>query len=134
MGAHLSACRCAARVQRIAHEGLNDRFRVYRYEAGQRFFPHVDVRTRIPEGETRASLMIHLNDRFEGGETRFFEEKDKRSRCGEGRGRKFNNRVRFALRPAIGSVVVVDHLLLHEDSEVTAGVKYAVRSDLVYVP
>lgn len=117
---------------RIAQQGLNDRFRVYRYEAGQRFFPHVDVRTRIPQGETRASLMIYLNDGFEGGETRFFEEKDKRSRRGEGRGRKFNNRVRFALRPTIGSVVIFDHYLLHEGSEVTAGVKYAVRSDLVY--
>ena len=119
---------------RIAPHGLNERFRVYRYEQGQRFFPHVDVRTRIPQGETRASLMIYLNDGFEGGETRFFEEKDKRSRRGEGRGRKFDNRVRFALRPTTGSVVVFDHLLLHEGSEVTAGVKYAVRSDLVYVP
>lgn len=115
-------------------KGLNDRFRVYRYEQGQRFFPHVDVRTRVPLGETRASLMIYLNDGFEGGETRFFEEKDKKSRRGEGRGRKFNNRVRFAVRPAVGSVVVFDHLLLHEGSEVTAGVKYAVRSDLIYAP
>lgn len=118
----------------IASRGLNDRFRVYRYEQGQRFFPHVDVRTRLPSGETRASLMIYLNDGFEGGETRFFEEKDKASRRGENRGRKFNNRVRFALRPTVGSVVVFDHLLLHEGAEVTAGVKYAVRSDLIYVP
>jgi hypothetical protein len=40
--------------------------------------------------------------------------------------------VRFAVRPVVGSVLVFDHLLLHEGSEVTAGVKYAVRSDLVY--
>ncbi|HVK69187.1 MAG TPA: hypothetical protein VM694_32235, partial [Polyangium sp.] len=57
-----------------------------------------------------------------------------KSRRGEGRGRKFNNRVRFAVRPAPGSVVVFDHLLLHEGAEVTAGVKYAVRSDLIYAP
>lgn len=117
-----------------AIRGLNDRFRVYRYEQGQRFFPHVDVRTKVPLGETRASLMIYLNDGFEGGETRFFEEKDKKSRRGEGRGRKFNNRVRFAVRPSVGSVVVFEHLLLHEGSEVTAGVKFAVRSDLIYAP
>ncbi|MDC3979984.1 2OG-Fe(II) oxygenase [Polyangium jinanense] len=114
--------------------GLNDRFRVYRYEVGQRFSPHLDVRTAVPRGETRASLMIYLNEGFEGGSTRFFEEKDKKSRRGEGRGRKFNNRVRFAVRPAPGSVVVFDHLLLHEGAEVTAGVKYAVRSDLIYAP
>lgn len=112
--------------------GLNDRFRVYQYEQGQRFFPHVDVRTVVPRGETRASFMIYLNDEFEGGATRFFEMKEKNSRRGEGRGRKFDNRVRFSVRASVGSVVVFDHLLLHEGAEVTAGVKYAVRSDLIY--
>lgn len=112
--------------------GLNDRFRVYQYEQGQRFFPHVDVRTAVPLGETRASFMIYLNDEFEGGSTRFFEMKEKKNRRGEGRGRKFDNRVRFSVRVPVGSVVVFDHLLLHEGAEVTAGVKYAVRSDLIY--
>lgn len=142
----LDATQLAARLwSRIAahvdplHEGacvrgLNDRFRVYRYMPGQRFSPHVDVRTKVPLGQTRASLMIYLSDEFEGGETRFFETKDKTARRGEGRARKFDNRVRFALRPAVGSVVVFDHLLLHEGAEVRAGVKYAVRSDLVYEP
>ncbi len=119
------------------HEGapvraVNTRFRVYRYEAGQRFAPHQDVRTRVPGGETRYSLMIYLSDDFTAGETRFFETKDRASRRGQGRGRKFDNRVRFALRPPIGSAVVFDHLLLHEGAEVTSGVKYAVRSDLVH--
>lgn len=114
--------------------GLNDRLRVYRYVQGQRFSPHVDVRTDVPLGQTRASVMIYLSDEFEGGETRFFELKSKAARRGEGRGRKFDNRVRFALRPPVGSVVVFDHLLLHEGAEVRAGTKYAVRSDLVYEP
>ena len=114
--------------------GLNDRFRVYQYEQGQRFFPHVDVRTIVPRGETRQSFMIYLNDEFEGGSTRFFEMKEKTSRRGEGRGRKFDNRVRFSVRAPTGSIVVFDHLLLHEGAEVTSGIKYAVRSDLIYAP
>lgn len=121
-----------AQHERAAVWGLNWRFRVYRYEQGQRFSPHYDVRTRLPVGETRFSLVIFLNDAFEGGATRFFEEKDKARRRGQGRGRKFDNRERFALKPPAGSAVVFDHLLLHEGSEVTAGVKYAVRSDLIY--
>src|SRR6185369_3333030 len=32
-------------------QGLNWRFRVYRYERGQRYFPHYDVRMRLPGGE-----------------------------------------------------------------------------------
>jgi len=121
-----------ARHEGAAVKGLNWRFRVYRYEQGQRFFPHYDVRTRLPVGETRFSVVIFLNDGFEGGATRFFEKKDKTSRRGEGRGRKFDNKEKHALRPPVGSAVVFDHLLLHEGSEVTAGVKYAVRSDLIY--
>lgn len=117
-----------------ALRGLNSRFRVYRYEAGMRFSPHVDVRTTVTQGETRQSLMIFLNAEFEGGATRFFEGKDKSQRRGEGRGRKFDNRVRFALHPEIGGAVVFDHLLLHEGAEVTAGVKYAVRSDMIFAP
>lgn len=119
------------------HEGaaaraVNTRFRVYRYEQGQRFAPHVDVRTTVPGGETRYSLMIYLSDAFGAGETRFFETKDRATRRGQARGRKFDNRVRFSLRPPVGSAVVFDHLLLHEGAEVESGVKYAVRSDLVY--
>lgn len=121
------------------HEGLpvravNTRFRVYRYQQGQRFAPHVDVRTAVPGGETRYSLMIYLGGEFTGGETRFFESKDKASRRGQARGRKFDNRVRFSLRPPVGGAVVFDHLLLHEGAEVTSGVKYAVRTDLVHAP
>jgi hypothetical protein len=112
--------------------GLNWRFRVYRYDPGQRFFPHVDVRTTLPVGETRESLVIYLNDEFLGGNTCFYELKDRGSRRGEGRGRKFDNRVQFSLRPGPGDAVAFDHLRLHEGAEVTEGAKYAVRSDLIY--
>ncbi len=114
-------------------QGLNWRFRVYRYDPGQRFFPHVDVRTRLPVGETRESLVIYLNDEFTGGNTCFYEVKDRGSRRGEGRGRKFDNRVQFSLRPEVGGAVVFDHLRLHEGAEVITGAKYAVRSDLIYL-
>ncbi|MFY0542240.1 hypothetical protein [Nannocystis pusilla] len=59
--------------------GLNFRFRVYRYEVGMRFSPHVDVRTAVPLGETRESLVIFLNAEFEGGTTRFSRRKTSRS-------------------------------------------------------
>lgn len=112
--------------------GLNWRFRVYRYDPGQRFFPHVDVRTRLPDGETRESVVLYLNDEFTGGHTTFYEVKDRGSRRGEGRGRKFDNKVQFSLRPSVGAAVIFDHLRLHEGAEVLSGAKYAVRSDMIY--
>ncbi len=102
--------------------GLNWRFRIYRYEPGQYFRPHRDLRMDLPGGgQTRYSLMIFLNEEFEGGRTRFF-----------GRGAKGKNPVTHAVVPTLGSAVVFDHLLLHEGEQVTAGVKYAVRTDLIY--
>jgi hypothetical protein len=113
--------------------GLNWRLRIYKYEVGQAFRPHYDMRTPIPGvGETRMSLVIYLNEGCEGGETTFYERKPRGARRGRGRRRKLDNNVRFAVRPEVGAALVFDHLLLHEGAEVRAGVKYAVRSDVIY--
>ena len=121
----------------IKHEGatavgVNERFRVYKYEAGHHFSPHYDLRNQLPQGETRCSFVIYLSEGFLGGGTRFFEEKSKSSRRGQERGRKFNNQPRLCAKPPIGGAVVFDHLLLHEGEQVTSGVKYAMRTDVVY--
>jgi prolyl 4-hydroxylase len=108
--------------------GLNERFRIYQYEAGQYFAPHYDLRMKLPDGESRESFMIYLNENFEGGTTRFFEQKPR----GEHRSRKRNNHERFSVKAPTGGAVVFDHLLLHEGSAVTKGIKYAVRTDVVY--
>lgn len=108
--------------------GLNWRFRIYRYEVGQRFRPHVDQVFALPGTQLRTlcSFMIYLNEGFRGGETTFFAWR------GPGRGRRGGDRVRRAVAPETGAALVFDHLLFHEGSEVTHGVKYAVRSDLFY--
>lgn len=110
------------RYDGLALRGINWRFRIYRYGEGQYFRPHRDVRMDLPGGgRTRHSLMIFLNEGFEGGRTRFF-----------GRGAKGKNPVTHQVVPAQGSAVVFDHLLLHEGQEVARGTKYAVRTDVVY--
>lgn len=74
------------------------------------------------------SMMIYLNDDFSGGQTGFLEKKPRTS----GRSRKRNNRTRFQVEPRRGSAVVFDHLVLHEGIEVSEGVKYAVRTDVIF--
>ncbi len=58
---HLPAC------------GINERFRAYRYEPGQRFAPHYDGCYRRPDGSELSgwSILIYLNGGYEGGQTRF---------------------------------------------------------------
>lgn len=92
--------------------GLNERFRFYRYHPGQRFYWHIDgpYRRNISE-QSRLTLMIYLNEGFEGGTTGFREHE---------------------VVPVRGSALIFDHALRHCGAEVTDGVKYVMRTDVMY--
>ena len=105
--------------------GLNERMRFLRYGPGHFFAPHQDLRyVRGPEcgpkaGETSyVTVQLYLNDKFKGGVTRFLSGKDGR--------RHFN------VTPKRGSVLIFDHDLVHEGSMVTDGIKYSVRTDIMF--
>ena len=94
--------------------GANERFRCYKYEPGQRFAPHYDGSFIRSDAErSLLTLIVYLNDDYEGGATAFHD---------------FDLRV----RPRRGMALLFQHLLLHEGCIVTAGVKYAMRSDVMY--
>ena len=53
---------------------MNERFRFYRYDLGQTFRWHRDGYFERPNRErSRLTLMVYVNDDFEGGHTRFEE-------------------------------------------------------------
>jgi predicted 2-oxoglutarate/Fe(II)-dependent dioxygenase YbiX len=94
--------------------GLNERFRFYRYDPGERFAPHRDGSYRRPNGEeSRLTFMVYLNEGFGGGETKFGET---------------------SVTPTQGMALVFEHQLLHEGAAVTAGRKYVLRTDVMYGP
>lgn len=102
--------------------GLNERMRFLKYNAGQFFAPHQDIRfVRGPESGDRAgetsyvTVQLYLNEKIKGGSTRFL--------CG--------NR-HYDVNPKIGSALIFDHDLLHEGSKVISGTKYSVRTDIMY--
>ena len=95
--------------------GLNERLRLYRYRPGQRFLPHMDH--WYEHSATRISLLtvlVYLNDDFEGGETRFMEQ------------------IEQTVTPAAGSAIVFQHKVRHEGCPVRRGTKYALRTDVMY--
>jgi hypothetical protein len=102
--------------------GLNERFRVCRYTNGQCFRIHRDG-AHAPSARVRSflTLQIYLNDAAEitGGATRFFA-----SRAGGEVG---------AIRPKRGAAAVFAHDLWHDGEAVTAGTKYVLRTDVMYV-
>lgn len=98
--------------------GLNERLRYYRYDTAEKFAPHYDGEFNRRNGETsRLTLMIYLNEGFEGGETNFFSDQ---------------GRLRFGVKPESGMALVFPHLLLHEGAPVKSGRKYVLRTDVMY--
>ena len=94
--------------------GVNERFRCYRYEPGQRFAPHYDGAYARSETErSELTLMVYLNEDFTGGKTAFHD---------------FDVEV----APRTGIALLFQHRLLHEGCIVESGIKYVLRSDVMY--
>jgi prolyl 4-hydroxylase len=92
--------------------GLNELFRFYRYQGGQKFRKHRDQSyIRNSREASYYTFMIYLNDNFQGGETRFND---------------------LIIAPKKGSALVFYHYLEHEGAEVTEGVKYVLRTDIMF--
>lgn len=92
--------------------GLNELFRFYKYQAGQQFKTHQDE--SYIRNETEASyytLMIYLNDDFEGGETTFEN---------------------VIITPKQGTALIFLHNLTHAGTAVEKGIKYVLRTDIMF--
>ena len=96
--------------------GLNERFRFYRYDPGQRFAPHMDGCFQRDNGEqSHFTFLVYLNDGFEGGATAFRE-----------------NRATLLVTPERGKALVFYHRQVHEGMPVGRGRKYVLRTDVMY--
>jgi len=69
----VASARVPPRIDGAEAVGLNERFRLYRYDPGEYFAPHADGFFQRANGDrSRLTLIYYLNDGFVGGETRFF--------------------------------------------------------------
>ncbi len=92
--------------------GLNELFRFYKYEKGQVFKRHRDQ--SYIRNEVEASyytFMIYLNDGYKGGETTFGD---------------------LVIHPKQGTGLIFLHDLEHEGSPVKEGIKYVLRTDIMF--
>ena len=119
--------------------GLNTRLRFYRYQPGAIYRPHVDGSwpgSGMHDGKyhydyygdrwSRLTFLVYLNDDFHGGGTSFYvPSKD------------VGNLEAFTVEPRQGSVLIFPHggscgSLVHEGSFCKIGVKYIIRTDVLY--
>lgn len=93
--------------------GLNEMLRFYKYSPVQRFKMHRDGSYVRNETEfSYYTFMVYLNDNYEGGQTRF--------ESGE------------FVNPKKGTALIFEHSLRHEGARLTEGLKYVLRSDIMY--
>ena len=109
-----------AHVDGKAAVGLSEKLRFYKYSCGQSFAKHVDDATVLDGQQSRYTVIIYLDDRFEGGHTRLCVFDD-----------RFVDRS-IDVQPATGAAFIFDHRILHAGMPVTSGVKHALRTDVLY--
>lgn len=106
--------------------GVNERIRFCRYRPGTQFGAHQDGVHYRASAQSRLTFMVYLNDEpFTGGDTVFFAHRADAMAGANPIAR---------LRPRKGSLILFDHALWHAGARVESGVKYVMRSDLMYAP
>jgi predicted 2-oxoglutarate/Fe(II)-dependent dioxygenase YbiX len=91
--------------------GLPSTLRFYRYGPGQRFKMHKDGPWQERGLISQWTLLVYLNQDFEGGSTVF---------------KTFN------VTPQTGAALCFRHDTWHEGAAVVSGAKYVLRSDVLY--
>eukprot|EP01006_Ploeotia_vitrea_P033655 TRINITY_DN65605_c0_g2_i1.p1 TRINITY_DN65605_c0_g2~~TRINITY_DN65605_c0_g2_i1.p1 ORF type:complete len:607 (+),score=56.63 TRINITY_DN65605_c0_g2_i1:68-1888(+) len=105
--------------------GLNPVFRVAEYTAEEKgcFKKHMDVGWNEPDGTCSIfSLLIYLNDDFKGGNTVWFPSTDD----------EYGAQPEIVLQPKRGQAAIFNHDVEHEGTELTAGTKYLLRTDIMF--
>lgn len=109
-------------------DNLNDTFRLCKYNPENYFKRHYDEGFH-PNPTSHRSLktcMLYLNEDFEGGETIFYFDELRNI---------FNlsdESVTVKLKPTVGMCLIFNQNILHEGATVTSGLKYFVRTDILY--
>mmetsp|Transcript_122694 Transcript_122694/g.212140 ORF Transcript_122694/g.212140 Transcript_122694/m.212140 type:complete len:263 (+) Transcript_122694:59-847(+) len=101
--------------------GINDRFRIFRYGQGDYFKPHVDGGLIVSDKEQSfLTVIIYLNGAGEmtGGGTKFHAMRSAISPS--------------VVRPLAGKMLCFDHQLYHEGEAIDTGIKYIMRTDIVF--
>jgi predicted 2-oxoglutarate/Fe(II)-dependent dioxygenase YbiX len=97
----------------VSATGVFEPLRIYRYEVGHHFGLHSDQSYARGDARSLLTLLVYLDDDFEGGETEFPEQAR-------------------TIVPRAGAALWFQHALLHAGKHVTRGTKHLLRTDVLY--
>jgi len=109
--------------------GLNERLRILKYQPGDFFRYHMDGtflrQNDCSDGRYRKgdqsfiTMLFYLNEGYEGAETTFYCNPES---------------VSLKVIPSTGMILLHDHRVLHGVPELKKGIKYVIRSDVMFSP
>ena len=107
--------------------GLNECFRLCRYEPGGFFKPHYDYGfDRSPNERSIKTFMIYLNNDFSGGDTNFYNSKQRHYEEADAKN------IEYSFRPKAGDALIFNSSITHDGGQVLSGRKYIMRSEIMY--
>ena len=99
--------------------GLNERLRILKYHPGDFFRIHKDGTYISKNGEvSKITMLFYLNEGYDGGETTFYK--------------RTGDQVNLKVIPKTGMILLHDHRIDHGVPELEKGVKYVIRTDVMY--
>lgn len=114
--------------------GLNHIFRLCRYLPKGHFAPHFDgFYVKNSTERSMKTFMLYLNEGFSDGSTNFVDEQQQLYQDAEGKYCAEEKNIRERIQPETGMAILFNHHRLHEGSQVRNGVKYILRTDIMYV-
>ena len=112
---------------------LNPAWRVCKYNAGGHFAPHHDGDHVVSSREkSLQTCMLYLNGGFKGGGTNFLSPQTAVCQDTQGRMCAPEDSILLRVQPEAGMCIIFHHRVLHEGSAVLEGVKYMMRTEIMY--
>ncbi|GFO27456.1 2OGFe(ii) oxygenase family oxidoreductase [Plakobranchus ocellatus] len=113
--------------------GLNCTFRLCRYYPGGHFAPHNDGFFAISATErSLKTFMLYLNGDFHGGSTNFIDPSQTLYMGPDGKYCAEEKNILYHVQPETGMAIIFNHNRLHEGQRLENGIKYILRTDIMY--
>ncbi len=89
-----------------------------KYLEGGYLGPHVDGESQNRGYRSKLTIVLYLNDEFEGGETNFYPDDEAKELLG-------------CIIPETGMAIILPQDVFHSGEPITSGTKYILRSDIL---
>jgi len=113
--------------------GLNNHWRISKYFDGGHFAPHYDGSAIFSDNlRSLKTFNLYLNEGFIGGSTNFINDSQMTYRNEKNLIVAQEENITYRVIPSAGMALIFNHYILHEGEEVHGGMKYILRSDIMF--